>query len=42
MGGFLARKSDGEPDWQTIWKGWFVLTILVDVYELVQTIVSFN
>jgi hypothetical protein len=22
LGGFLARKSDGEPGWQTIWRGW--------------------
>jgi hypothetical protein len=22
MGGFLGRKSDGKPGWQTIWKGW--------------------
>jgi len=22
MGGFLGRKSDGAPGWQTIWKGW--------------------
>lgn len=22
MGGFLGRKSDGTPGWQTIWKGW--------------------
>jgi len=22
MGGFLGRKSDGSPGWQTIWKGW--------------------
>ena len=22
LGGFLGRKSDGEPGWQTIWKGW--------------------
>ena len=22
MGGFLGRKSDGNPGWQTIWKGW--------------------
>ena len=21
MGGFLARKSDGEPGWITIWHG---------------------
>jgi hypothetical protein len=22
LGGFLGRKGDGEPGWQTIWKGW--------------------
>jgi hypothetical protein len=22
MGGFIGRKSDGEPGWQTIWRGW--------------------
>lgn len=22
MGGFLGRQSDGEPGWQTLWKGW--------------------
>ncbi|HSX13108.1 MAG TPA: IS4 family transposase, partial [Chlamydiales bacterium] len=22
LGGFLGRKSDGEPGWQTLWKGW--------------------
>ncbi len=22
MGGFLARKHDGMPGWQTIWRGW--------------------
>jgi Transposase Tn5 dimerisation domain len=38
LGGFLARKSDGEPGWQTIWKGWFVLMILVEGYELAQAI----
>lgn len=40
LGGFLARKSDGEPGWQTIWKGWFVLMILVEGYELAQAITS--
>jgi hypothetical protein len=40
LGGFLARKSDGDPGWQTIWKGWFVLMILVEGYELAQTITS--
>jgi hypothetical protein len=22
LGGFLARKGDGQPGWQTIWRGW--------------------
>jgi len=21
LGGFLGRKSDGQPGWQTIWRG---------------------
>lgn len=25
LGGFLGRKSDGEPGWQTLWKGWVKL-----------------
>jgi hypothetical protein len=25
LGGFLGRKSDGEPGWQTLWKGWMRL-----------------
>jgi Transposase Tn5 dimerisation domain len=38
LGGFLARKSDGEPGWLTIWKGWFVLSILVEGFEPAQAI----
>jgi hypothetical protein len=22
LGGFIGRSSDGEPGWQTLWKGW--------------------
>ena len=22
LGGFIGRKHDGEPGWQTIWRGW--------------------
>src|SRR4051812_6801193 len=40
LGGFLARRSDGEPGWQTLWKGWSVLMTLVEGYELAQTIAS--
>lgn len=25
LGGFIGRKSDGEPGWQTLWKGWLRL-----------------
>jgi hypothetical protein len=38
LGGFLARTSDGEPGWQTLWKGWSVLMTLVEGCELAQTI----
>ncbi len=40
LGGFLARTSDGEPGWQTLWKGWSVLMTLVEGYKLAQTIAS--
>jgi hypothetical protein len=29
LGGFLGRKSDGEPGWQTIWHGWEKLSLMV-------------
>ena len=29
LGGFLARKSDGEPGWITIWRGWEKLNVYV-------------
>ncbi|MBP5976460.1 hypothetical protein HW132_27965 [Brasilonema sp. CT11] len=22
LGGFIGRKSDGPPGWQTLWRGW--------------------
>ena len=22
LGGFIGRKSDGDPGWQTLWDGW--------------------
>lgn len=27
-GGFLRRKGDGEPGWQTLWRGWQYLAPL--------------
>ena len=29
MGGFIGRKSDGEPGWQTLWKGEVELTLML-------------
>lgn len=29
LGGFLARKGDGEPGWITIWRGWEKLNLYV-------------
>lgn len=34
MGGFLGRKSDGEPGWQTIWRGYRKLQSLLDAMKL--------
>jgi hypothetical protein len=34
VGGFLGRKSDGEPGWITIWRGWQKLYLLVRGSEL--------
>lgn len=36
LGGFLGRKGDGLPGWQTLWRGWSVLMILVQGYNLAQ------
>lgn len=34
MGGFLARNSDGDPGWQTLWRGWARLMAMVEGFEL--------
>jgi hypothetical protein len=38
LGGFLGRKSDGEPGWITIWRGWQKLYLLVRGAELANEI----
>jgi Transposase Tn5 dimerisation domain len=38
LGGFIGRKSDGEPGWMTIWRGWQKLFLMVRGTELVDTI----
>lgn len=36
LGGFLGRKSDGEPGWQTVWRGFNKLLPIVRGMELAQ------
>lgn len=35
LGGFLGRASDGEPGWQTVWRGYRKLQSLLDGIRLV-------
>ena len=36
MGGFLARKHDGLPGWQTIWRGWNKLMNMCEGLEILN------
>ena len=36
LGGFIGRKSDGPPGWQTIWRGWQRLIWMIEGTTLLQ------
>ena len=36
LGGFLGRKSDGEPGWRTLWQGWHELSLIHAGFELAR------
>jgi len=36
LGGFLARKHDGMPGWQTIWRGWSKLMCMCQGLEILN------
>lgn len=36
LGGFLARKGDGLPGWQTLWRGWINLHLLIQGASLLR------
>lgn len=38
LGGFLARKGDGNPGWLTIWRGWHRLLDMTEGYNLANGI----
>lgn len=33
-GGYLGRKSDGDPGWKTLWKGWLYIQTLLEGVHL--------
>lgn len=33
-GGFIGRKRDGLPGWQTLWKGWSAVRLLVQGFDI--------
>ena len=37
VGGFIGRKSDGEPGWQTIWRGWQRLMWMCEGATLIES-----
>ena len=38
LGGFLGRKGDGEPGWQTVWRGFQKLQSILDTMKLLHAI----
>ena len=36
VGGFLARRSDGMPGWQTIWRGWEQLQVMTEAVQAMK------
>jgi Transposase DNA-binding/Transposase Tn5 dimerisation domain len=40
LGGFLARKHDGEPGWITIWRGWETLNTMIRGYEIGRELIA--
>ena len=36
LGGFLARRSDGLPGWQTLWRGWNRLRAMSEGAQLMR------
>lgn len=38
LGGFLARRGDGAPGWQTIWRGWQRLMAMADGVRILQNL----
>jgi len=37
LGGFLGRRSDGDPGWKTLWRGWTKLQTLAEGARLAMS-----
>lgn len=37
-GGWLGRKSDGPPGWQTLWKGWVHVALLIEGVRVAESL----
>jgi len=38
LGGHQGRRGDGEPGWETLWKGWRVVSLLVEGLHLAASL----
>ena len=38
LGGHQGRRGDGEPGWETLWKGWRVVSLLVEGMHLAASL----
>ena len=38
LGGFKGRKSDGDPGWQSLWRGWQRLMLLAQGFAMATTL----
>ena len=42
LGGHLNRKSDGQPGWITLWRGWQILQTLVEGALIARKLTKFG
>ncbi len=38
LGGHQGRRGDGAPGWETLWKGWRVVSLLVEGLHLAASL----
>ena len=38
LGGHQGRRGDGEPGWETLWKGWHTVSLVVEGVHLAASL----